>query len=157
MLFSAEIIGVIADKLYEYSKRIVVIDPVMMAKGGADLIAPEALAMFKKRLLAAAYLLTPNIPEAEKLSGILIKDEDGMERAAQALCRMGARNVLIKGGHLAEGTAVDIFYDGSGFIRFPVPRIHTRNTHGTGCTMASAIAAFLAQGEPLPIAIAHAP
>jgi len=156
MLFSAEIIGVIADKLREYNKRIVVIDPVMMAKGGADLVAPEALAMFKKLLLPAAYLLTPNIPEAEKLSGILINDEDGMERAAKALCRMGARNVLIKGGHLAEGTAVDIFHDGSGFIRFPVPRIHTRNTHGTGCTLASAIAAFLAQGEPLPRAIANA-
>ena len=156
MLYSAAIIDVIADKLQEYKRRIVVIDPVMLAKGGAELLDPEALATFKRRLLTAAYLLTPNIPEAERLTGIRIDNEDGMERAARALCRMGARNVLIKGGHLAEGTATDILFDGSGFHRFPVPRILTKNTHGTGCTLASAIAAFLAQGEPLPAAVARA-
>lgn len=156
MLFSAEIINVIADKLGEYNRKIVVIDPVMLAKGGTELIDNEALATFKKRLMAAAYLLTPNIPEAEKLTGLAISNEDGMEQAARALCSMGARNVLIKGGHLPEGIAVDILYDGSAFTRFPVPRILTKNTHGTGCTLASAIAAFLAQGEPLPVAIAKA-
>ena len=156
MLFSAEIISVIADKLNEYNKKIVVIDPVMLAKGGTELIDSEALATFKERLMAAAYLLTPNIPEAEKLTGIAISNEDGMEQAARALCSMGARNVLIKGGHLPEGVAVDILYDGSAFTRFPVPRILTKNSHGTGCTLASAIAAFLSQGEPLPVAIAKA-
>ncbi len=156
MLFSAATIGVIADKLAEYGRKMVVIDPVMLAKGGAELVDHGALATFKARLMPAAYLLTPNIPEAEKLTGIAISNEEGMERAAQALCRMGARNVLVKGGHLPEGTAVDILYDGSDFVRFPVPRILTKNSHGTGCTLASAIAAFLAQGKPLPVAVAKA-
>jgi len=79
-----------------------------------------------------------------------------MQEAARILCRMGARNVLVKGGHLPEGTALDILFDGSAFVRFTVPRILTKNSHGTGCTLASAIAAFLAQGEPLPCAVARA-
>ena len=79
-----------------------------------------------------------------------------MQEAARLLCTMGARNVLIKGGHLPEGVAVDILFDGSAFTRFPVPRILTKNSHGTGCTLTSAIATFLAQGEPLPVAVARA-
>jgi hydroxymethylpyrimidine kinase/phosphomethylpyrimidine kinase/thiamine-phosphate diphosphorylase len=154
MLYTREIAEIVADKLAEYRKQIVVIDPVMVAKGGVNLLEGDALALFKKRLLAAAYLLTPNIPEAEKLTGLIITDEAGMEKAARLLHRMGARNVLIKGGHLPEGVAVDILYDGSTFTRFAMPRLLTRNTHGTGCTLASAIAAFLAQGEPLPVAVA---
>jgi hydroxymethylpyrimidine kinase/phosphomethylpyrimidine kinase/thiamine-phosphate diphosphorylase len=156
MLFSAGNMDVIADKLQQYAKRLVVVDPVMIAKGGAELISPDALATFKKRLLPAAYLLSPNIPEAEKLAGLTIAGEEDMQLAARRLHGMGARNILVKGGHLAEGTAVDVLFDGKEFTRFPVPRILTKNTHGTGCTLASAIATFLAQGEPLPKAIATA-
>ncbi|ACM19778.1 4-amino-5-hydroxymethyl-2-methylpyrimidine-phosphate kinase and thiamin-monophosphate synthase [Geotalea daltonii FRC-32] len=156
MLFSADNIGIIADKLQQYGKKIIIIDPVMLAKGGAELIDREALAIFKKRLLPCAYLLTPNIPEAEKLTGFTVSCEDDMQRAAKTLHQMGARNVLVKGGHLAEGTAVDILFDGKNFSQFPVPRILTKNTHGTGCTLASAISTFLAQGEPLPQAVARA-
>jgi hydroxymethylpyrimidine kinase/phosphomethylpyrimidine kinase/thiamine-phosphate diphosphorylase len=156
MLFSADIIGMVADKLQEFNRNITVVDPVMTAKGGANLIDAEAIAALKKRLFPATYLLTPNIPEAERLTGRSIKDEAGMEEAARSLCSMGVRNVLIKGGHLPEGVAVDILFDGSAFTRFAAPRILTKNTHGTGCTLASAIAAFLAQGEPLPAAVARA-
>jgi len=156
MLCSPEITALVADKLLEFKRKIVVVDPVMIAKGGASLLARDALIILKERLIPLAYLLTPNIPEAERLTGLVIVDEEGMQEAARLLCRMGARNVLIKGGHLAEGVAVDILFDGSGFSRFAVPRILTKNTHGTGCTLASAIAAFLAQGEPLPVAVARA-
>jgi hydroxymethylpyrimidine kinase / phosphomethylpyrimidine kinase / thiamine-phosphate diphosphorylase len=156
MLFSPEITALVADKLREYDRKIVVVDPVMTAKGGGSLMAKESLIILKERLIPGSYLLTPNIPEAERLTGLSIMDEEGMQQAARALCRMGARNVLVKGGHLPEGRAVDILFDGSAFVRFPVPRILTRNSHGTGCTLASAIAAFLAQGEPLPRAVARA-
>ena len=156
MLFSPEITAVVADKLLEYDRKIVVVDPVMTAKGGGSLMARESLIILKERLIPISYLLTPNIPEAERLTGLSIIDEEGMQEAARILCRMGARNVLIKGGHLPEGTALDILFDGSAFVRFPVPRILTKNSHGTGCTLASAIAAFLAQGEPLPCAVARA-
>ena len=156
MLHSAENMALVADKLLEFNRKIVVVDPVMTAKGGAPLLARDALSVLKERLIPLAYLLTPNIPEAEKLTGLVIVDEEGMQEAARLLCRMGARNVLIKGGHLPEGVSVDILFDGSAFTRFTVPRILTKNSHGTGCTLASAIAAFLAQGEPLPLAVARA-
>jgi hydroxymethylpyrimidine kinase/phosphomethylpyrimidine kinase/thiamine-phosphate diphosphorylase len=156
MLYSPEITALVADKLLEFNRRIVVVDPVMTAKGGSSLLARDALIVLKERLIPLSYLLTPNIPEAEKLTGLIIVDEKGMQEAARLLCRMGARNVLIKGGHLPEGVAVDILFDGSGFTRFSVPRILTKNSHGTGCTLASAIATFLAQGEPLPVAVARA-
>lgn len=156
MLYSPEITALVADKLLEFDRKIVVVDPVMTAKGGSSLLARDELGVLKERLIPLSYLLTPNIPEAEKLTGLVIVDEEGMQEAARLLCRMGARNVLIKGGHLPEGIAVDILFDGSAFTRFPVPRILTKNSHGTGCTLASAIAAFLAQGEPLPVAVARA-
>jgi hydroxymethylpyrimidine kinase/phosphomethylpyrimidine kinase/thiamine-phosphate diphosphorylase len=156
MLFSAEIIAVVAEKLAEYRKRIVVLDPVMVAKGGASLIDRTAVNVLKERLLPRTYLLTPNIPEAERLTGMTIADEEGMQEAARRLHRMGARNVLVKGGHLLSGDAVDILFDGSAFHRFTAPRILSKNTHGTGCTYASAIATYLAQGEPLREAISLA-
>jgi hydroxymethylpyrimidine kinase/phosphomethylpyrimidine kinase/thiamine-phosphate diphosphorylase len=156
MLYSPEITALVADKFLEFNRKIVVVDPVMTAKGGSSLLNRDALIVLKERLIPLSYLLTPNIPEAEKLTGHIIVDEEGMLEAARLLYRMGARNVLIKGGHLPEGVAVDIFFDGSGFTRFPVPRILTKNSHGTGCTLASAIATFLAQGEPLPVAVARA-
>lgn len=156
MLYSADIINTIADKLQQYDRKIVVIDPVILAKDGAELTNRKALATFQKRLLACAYLLTPNIPEAERLTGLTIRNEEDMEKVALKLYEMGAKNVLVKGGHLLEGTAVDILYDGKAFHHFQSPRILTKNTHGTGCTIASAIATLLAQGEPLTTAVAKA-
>jgi len=156
MLYSPEITAIVAEKLLEYGRMIVVVDPVMTAKGGSSLLARESLIVLKERLIPLSYLLTPNIPEAESLTGLTIDDEGGMEEAARQLCRMGARNVLIKGGHLPEGTSMDLLFDGIAFFRFPAPRILTKNSHGTGCTLASAIAAFLARGEPLLRAVSKA-
>lgn len=153
MLFSPENAEILSELLAGYRIRMVVLDPVMSAKGGVALLEDEALAVLKKRLIPLSYLLIPNIPEAERLTGITITDASGMELAARALHLMGARNVLIKGGHLPEGVVTDILFDGAGFTRFSAPRTLSRNTHGTGCALASAIASFLAQGEPLPAAV----
>ena len=156
MLFSPEITAIVADKLREYGLRITVVDPVMTAKGGISLMTRESLIVLKERLVPVSYLLTPNIPEAERLTGLTINGETGMEEAARALNRMGARNVLIKGGHLSEGKSLDILFDGSSFVHYPAPRFLTKNSHGTGCTLASAIAAFLAMGKTLPDAVSKA-
>ena len=157
MLYSADNIDTLAERLEEYRRPLVVVDPVMVAKGGALLIDRDSVNCLKHRLLPLAYLVTPNVPEAERLSGITITDEEGMQQAARAIHRLGARNVLVKGGHLGvNGSSVDILFDGSAFIRYPALRIMTRNTHGTGCTMSSAIATYLSQGEPLQTAIARA-
>lgn len=156
MLSSQENAEILADKLTAYGMRMVVLDPVMIAKGGAALLEDEAISILKKRLVPLAYLVTPNIPEAEVLTGLTITDTAGMELAARALHLMGAKHVLVKGGHLTEGVVTDILFDGNGFSRFTAPRVLTRNTHGTGCTLASAIATYLAQGEPLPGAILRA-
>jgi hydroxymethylpyrimidine kinase/phosphomethylpyrimidine kinase/thiamine-phosphate diphosphorylase len=156
MLFSAEIIRTLAEKIAYYDKKLLVVDPVMIAKGGSSLIDDTAVAAFKSFLLPLTYLLTPNLPEAEELTGMTICDEITMADSAEALYRLGARNVLIKGGHMAGGEAVDLFYDGQNFKRFTSARMESLNTHGTGCTLASAIATYLAQGEPLPMAIGRA-
>lgn len=156
MLFSAAVIERLVEKLAEFGRRIVVVDPVLLATSGTSLMDGSAVTAMKERLFPRTYLLTPNIPEAEKLTGLSIMDEAGMEEAARRIQRLGVRNVLIKGGHLAEGNAVDILYDGRAFTRYQSPRHLTRNTHGTGCTLASAIAALLARGEPLPEAVGKA-
>lgn len=155
MLHSAETVEVVAQKLKEYGRRITVVDPVMIAKGGAPLMDRDAMTALRDQLLPLTYLLTPNVPEAERLTGVTIAGEEGMEEAARRLHAMGVHNVLIKGGHLPDGEAVDLLFDGSAFVRFPVPRLLTKNTHGTGCSLASAVAAFLAQGIPLPAAVAR--
>jgi hydroxymethylpyrimidine kinase/phosphomethylpyrimidine kinase/thiamine-phosphate diphosphorylase len=156
MLFSGEIIEALSQKLAAYGKRMFVLDPVMVAKGGSRLIGEDAVTALVERLIPMAYLVTPNVPETEALTGIVIKDEDSMLKAAQALHAHGARNVLIKGGHLPGGDALDILFDGNNFQRFQAARIDSVNTHGTGCSYASAIATFLAQGKPLPEAVARA-
>jgi hydroxymethylpyrimidine kinase / phosphomethylpyrimidine kinase / thiamine-phosphate diphosphorylase len=155
MLFSREIIATLADKLTAYDKKLLVLDPVMVAKGGSRLIGEDDVATLVERLLPLAFLVTPNVPEAEALTGVTIVDEESMHRAAQLLLAMGARNVLIKGGHLPGQESVDILFNANGSQRFSAARIATCNTHGTGCSYASAIAAFLAQGEPLPLAVAR--
>ena len=130
-----------------------VIDPVMIAKGGAALLEREAVQVFSLQLLPHAYLLTPNVPEAERLLGRSIKNEAEMELAARDLHALGAANVLIKGGHLSGRLSTDILFDGKRCHHFSSERIFTSNTHGTGCSYASAIAALLAQGEPLLTAV----
>jgi hydroxymethylpyrimidine kinase/phosphomethylpyrimidine kinase/thiamine-phosphate diphosphorylase len=153
MLFSREIIEILADKLAANDKKMLVLDPVMVAKGGSRLIGEDAVAALVERLMPLAFLVTPNVPEAEALTGVTIGDEDSMHKAAQVLFTMGARNILIKGGHLPGQESVDILFDSSGIHRFSAARVATCNTHGTGCSFASAIATFLAQGEPLPLAV----
>lgn len=143
MLASSRIIKVIAEKIREYKIGILVVDPVMVAKGGAPLIENEAKQSLIEELLPLAFVITPNIPEAEVLSKIKISSVDDMKKSAKIIQNLGAKNVVVKGGHL-RGDAVDILYDGKKFNEFISERIDTKNTHGTGCTYSAAIATFLA-------------
>ncbi len=132
-----------------------VVDPVMISKHGAPLLPPDAVDAFRKRLLPHAALLTPNLPEASALTGLPIHDLAAMKEAALRLQALGARAVLVKGGHL-ESSATDILLAGSDWHEFPAVRIETRHTHGTGCTYSAAIAALLARGESLVEAVRKA-
>ncbi len=145
MLAGAGQMRAVAEKLRRYGPHAVVVDPVMAAKGGRALMRPDALPVFMEEMLPLAFLLTPNVPEAETLTGIKIQTEGDMKQAAVRLAGMGAKNVLVKGGHLS-GDAEDVLFDGSRFRLFTARRIATKNTHGTGCTLSSAIAANLAAG-----------
>ncbi len=157
MLHTPAIISALAERLTERKVIIpAVIDPVMVAKGGAALLEREAVRVFSQQLLPHAYLLTPNIPEAERLLDRTIRSEAEMERAARDLHAQGAANVLIKGGHLSGRQSTDILFDGNQCHAFSSERIFTSNTHGTGCSYASAIAAYLSQGEPLLQAVEKA-
>jgi hydroxymethylpyrimidine/phosphomethylpyrimidine kinase len=133
-----------------------VIDPVMIAKGGQPLLEARAVAAVRELMVPRAALLTPNAPEAQALTGIVIEAADDQRRAAEALLKLGARAVLMKGGHVPSDTVVDLLITPDGETGFEAPRIDTRHTHGTGCTLASACAAGLAQGLPLPQAVARA-
>ena len=133
-----------------------VADPVMVAKGGHPLLQPDAVGALRSLILPLAAVITPNLPEAAVLTGLDVADEAGMRRAADALLRLGVAAVLLKGGHLAGPVVVDLLATPAGTIRWESPKIETRHTHGTGCTLASAIAAGLAQGMPLPEATARA-
>lgn len=133
-----------------------VVDPVMVAKGGAALLANEAVGAVKALMLPRAALLTPNAPEAEVLTGLEVRDADGMRRAGQALLAAGAGAVLMKGGHVAGDTVVDILITAEGETTFEAARLETRHTHGTGCTLASACATGLAQGLSMTEAVARA-
>jgi hydroxymethylpyrimidine/phosphomethylpyrimidine kinase len=155
MLSSAVIIETVAAKIQEHGLRRLVVDPVMVAKGGEQLLQPSAVSVLRERLLPLAYVLTPNIPEAEVLTGRKITSEADMRTAAQALHALGAANVVVKGGHL-EGPATDYLYDGERFHAFTADRVRTKNSHGTGCTFASAIAAGLAKGEDVVTAVGQA-
>jgi hydroxymethylpyrimidine/phosphomethylpyrimidine kinase len=133
-----------------------VADPVMVAKGGHPLLAPDAVATLRERLLPMAAIITPNIPEAEALSGIAIVDVAAMHRAAEALLRAGARAVLLKGGHGSGAMLTDLLATQDGTETFESARIETRHTHGTGCTLASAIACGIAQGMTLRDSVVRA-
>ncbi|HYF06243.1 MAG TPA: bifunctional hydroxymethylpyrimidine kinase/phosphomethylpyrimidine kinase, partial [Acetobacteraceae bacterium] len=126
-----------------------VADPVMVAKGGHRLLRPDAVETLKRRLLPLATVITPNLPEAEVLTGLSIRDEAGMRRAAGMVLTLGVPAVLLKGGHLEGDRVLDLLVTEAGVEEFVSPRIATRHTHGTGCTLASAIAAGLAQGMGL--------
>jgi hydroxymethylpyrimidine kinase/phosphomethylpyrimidine kinase/thiamine-phosphate diphosphorylase len=139
-------------RLIEERALLAVVDPVMQAKGGAELLDPEALDILIARLIPQAYLLTPNLPETEALTGILPSNTDEMLEAGQSLQALGARNVLIKGGHL-DGAAIDLLLIDDQVHQLSSPRFDSVNTHGTGCTLSAAIATFLAQGNPLKRAV----
>lgn len=152
MLSQPGCMGAVARKLREYQPQNVVIDPVMYAKNGSPLMNPDAVDTLINQILPLADVLTPNIPEAEKIVGMKIGSTGDMEQAAERILALGVKNVLVKGGH-AAGDALDVLYDGVRFRHFSAERIHTKNTHGTGCTYSSAIASRLALGVPLPEAV----
>jgi hydroxymethylpyrimidine/phosphomethylpyrimidine kinase len=153
-LGSAAMVEAVARAAVNFSFPLVV-DPVMVSKHGLSLLPDEAAAAIRDLLLPRAALITPNVPEAEVLSGIRIATAADSRRAAERLLTLGARAVLVKGGHL-EGDAVDVLFDGSIWHQFPAPRLQTPHTHGTGCTYSAAITAGLAQGRPLAEAVARA-
>jgi hydroxymethylpyrimidine/phosphomethylpyrimidine kinase len=155
MLANAAIIEVVAAKIKEHALPFVVVDPVMVAKSGDRLLREDALVAFQK-LLPLADVLTPNIPEAEDLLGRPVETDEEIREAARELQSLGPRNVVVKGGHREGAIAVDVLFDGRNFHEFASPRIDTTSTHGTGCTLASAIAAFLARQETVPEAAKHA-
>jgi hydroxymethylpyrimidine/phosphomethylpyrimidine kinase len=156
MLFDAPRIRAVARGLRRWKARNIVLDPVMVAKTGARLLAPAALRSLRDELLPLCGLVTPNLPEAEALSGIKIRTEGDRILAAAAICDLGAGAVLIKGGHGRGREVVDLLFDGEHFTQFRNARIKTRATHGTGCTLSSAIAANLARGLPLHPAVGRA-
>lgn len=159
MLSSSSIIECVAASLERHSgipgTKKLVVDPVMVAKSGDSLLQEEAVGALRERLLPIAAVLTPNIPEAETLTGLAIVTDEDVRKAAQAIVAMGAASVVVKGGH-RDGPATDLYYDGSSFREFTSPRIKTANTHGTGCTFASAVAAGLAKGMTTEDAVGKA-
>ena len=155
MLSSSAIVELVAQELKRHGVERLVVDPVMIAKSGYSLLQPEAVEALRSKLLPLAAVVTPNIPEAEVLTGLTINSLDDMRRSAEQIFGMGAGSVVVKGGHLA-GPATDLFYDGSQFKEFTAPRIDTVNTHGTGCTFASAVAAGLACDMSVFDAVAQA-
>lgn len=155
MLSTPACMEAVAAGLKKYRPRHVVIDPVMYAKNGSPLMQESAISALRSTVLPLATLLTPNIPEAEKLAGMEISSEADMREAARRIQALGPQNVLVKGGH-AQGEARDILLCGEDFHVFASRRIPTKNTHGTGCTLSSAIAAYLARGEVLPEAMRKA-
>lgn len=155
MLGSAAVVERVAAVL-DSSDAPVVVDPVMVAKGGSPLLADDAIAAVRALMIPRAALLTPNAPEAEALTGLTVADLDGQRRAGAFLIGLGARAVLMKGGHVPGETVIDVLVTESGETLLEGPRIETRHTHGTGCTLASACAAGLAKGLPLEAAVAEA-
>jgi hydroxymethylpyrimidine kinase/phosphomethylpyrimidine kinase len=155
MLFNAPVIQVVARKLSAYDVDRVVVDPVMVAKGGDVLLVKEAIETLVKRLLPLALVVTPNIPEAEVLSKVTIESDKDVQAAAQMIHRMGPKHVLIKGGH-RTGPAKDTLFDGNDFTEYTKDRIDTPHTHGTGCTFSAAIATYLAKGLDVEEAVQKA-
>ncbi len=155
MLWNARTVEVVAEVLARYEVGPLVVDPVMVAKSGDHLLERSAREAMVAALFPQAFLVTPNLPEAEVLTGRVVDTVSRMKEAAVAIARMGPRAVLVKGGHL-QGDPVDLLYDGAEFHTFSGRRVASRGTHGTGCTYSAAIALFLARGLPLEDAVRKA-
>ena len=155
MVSNAGIAKAVADKLAEYKPPIIICDPVMVSTSGHALIKDDAKAVVLEKIFPIATLVTPNIPEAEAITGIKIDSEEAIKAALDKIRAMGCENVLIKGGH-SSGDAVDTLLCGNEVCTFTSKRINTKNTHGTGCTLSSAIATLMAQGNDVKSAVAKA-
>ena len=149
MLHSTNVINKVFKSLNEIKIKKIILDPVMVAKGGSKLISNQAVDLMKKKLLKKITLITPNLPEAEILTGVKIKNKEDMIFAATKLMKLGVPNVLIKGGHLKSKRVYDIFLNKNEIEIFSSKRLNTNNTHGTGCTLSTAITSFFSCGKPL--------
>jgi hydroxymethylpyrimidine/phosphomethylpyrimidine kinase len=156
MLATAAIVEAVAAAITELQLPLVVLDPVMISKSGAPLLDDDGLTAIRRELLRRSFLVTPNIPEAEALSGRSIGSREDARDAARRIHDFGPSAVVIKGGHGTGAALVDLLYDGHAFHEFSTPRIETKSTHGTGCTFASATASRLALGDPLVQAVERA-
>ena len=153
MLSSVEIVRIVAKMLAQQKISHLIVDPVMLSKSGHALLKPEAVDALRDELIPLALVITPNVHEAQQLSGLEIKTLADARQAAKVLHKLGCRNVLIKGGHLLAERGTDLLYDGRFFNVYKGEYIDTPHTHGTGCTFASAIAAQVARGQALPDAV----
>ena len=158
MLYSAALIEAVAEALKKHGAQKIVLDPVMVAQSGDKLLQDDAVDAIKAHLMPMADVVTPNIPEASVLTGQALKNWKDAERAAKTLAELGSRSILIKGGHGAENKSTDLLFlvRENRFIRLDAERIETRNNHGTGCTLSSAIAAYLAKGNDIEAAVQKA-
>jgi hydroxymethylpyrimidine/phosphomethylpyrimidine kinase len=158
MLYSPELIRVVAEELRRFNARNIVLDPVMVAQSGDRLLRDDAVDAIKEHLMPLADVVTPNLPEAEVLIGRSIRGIQEMRDAARDLGRFGSRSILVKGGHLEQGDSSDVFYicREDRYVTLAAERVASRNTHGTGCTLSSAIAACLAKGAGLEEAVRRA-
>ena len=158
MLYSAQLIRAVAEQLRKYAARNIVLDPVMVAQSGDRLLEDDAVGAIRDYLMPLSNVVTPNIPEAEVLAGRRIRSLEDMQAAAHDLGRYGSEAVLLKGGHLEEADSSDLFYlcRENRFVTLAAERITSRNTHGTGCTLSAAIAAYLARGDDLENAVRQA-
>ncbi len=155
MLSCVDTIKCVSDIIKKYSPKFYVLDPVMISKSGFALLRDDAVESVISLLLPLCCIVTPNIPEAERISGMKIKSETDAREAAKRIYSFGPKSVLIKGGHL-DGDPTDLLYDGSSFTVFPGRRIDTKNTHGTGCTLSAAVACSLAAGTDITEAVRRA-
>jgi hydroxymethylpyrimidine/phosphomethylpyrimidine kinase len=155
MLANADIVTVVSKKIRQYKVEKVVVDPVMVAKGGDPLLRKDAQEALIKQLIPLSTVVTPNLMEASVLSGLEVRSVEEMKKAARRIYELGSKHVIVKGGHL-KGKAIDLLYDGKKYEEIEGPRIETKNTHGTGCTFASAIATLLARGDRVAEAVRKA-
>lgn len=156
MLSNAAIVHAVAESIVRNHIDCLVVDPVMAAKSGDPLLRTEARVCLIQELLPLAYVVTPNLPEAELLTGMTIANLEHMAEACRTIHALGPRHVLVKGGHLESEEATDLLFDGNAFHTFTSPRIATQNTHGTGCTYSAAITAYLAKGHNVTTAVERA-
>ena len=153
MLSNSEILGIVVKNITEYKIKNLVVDPVMVASSGDRLLSDKAVDDYRKYLIPLSKIITPNIPEAETLSGVKIRNVKDVKENLKILFEMGCEFVLIKGGHLMAESSIDYLFDGKNFLEFSAPRVNTKNIHGTGCTLSSAIAASLSLGLKMEDAV----